>query len=773
MAAPSLNPWKVADALEDQYVIRVRISDPLIFNATSKETPQGWLCRIHEFESCDNSEESSSTPGPEAGPTGGVLLFSGPKNLHEKLRANIPDGFLAGRQKTLNDIVFGPKFGQVSRHHFAVGIYKDQWVVFNMSRNGTWVNGDYLQGENSLLALNPEMESEIRLGNPPFSLFIRCQRPNIARLRDLWPNRDTTLSEVDNTSQGTTVATTNDLGEGSSLLRIYYLEDHKIPSRTGVKKILALNARTCDLHVAKAYPIADRDRLQERIELLQSLPQTHSGPFLQDHALILAEDAVYLLSPYLETIHTLRDVTDFGKENSQTTRERHAAARQLLRSLLKVVSLLHTRYMVSHGDLSLRTVFSGSLYDCEQLYVAGFSEAASLTPTRAKADCLAIFNMVGDFLGEDPHQGWLAIDFLDSLWDQSRLLRGGRTWSYSVTQVCNLLDLTYDADDARWKRITVSKDVMIRYQREGRILRYQADDIQDFAALAAMRSTIAEPASAQRNMQTAMSVLRRFIKEKGVRDHLSQDEFDAFSLHMTRHHNLSIFLQPSLRRDHYSERSTSLFFAATINFKIPYQTQFGWINLSSLRLLGSLDLTTSIRGLLEDCFEVRGYCGGVYVTVDDHLARAAELLRVRYSDDELTNHGNKELERYTWAKGWFILCPHESSDMVPVERTNELVRGKEPLGKFLKSHMPYNPLDAFVAQDPRVLLAPHMMTSSTYDGTLESSDSGASSLPAWGRPDKVSNHVEMTSQWLDTTEHISRRRVHRADMIRTKFVRNT
>ncbi|KAH0423730.1 hypothetical protein CcaCcLH18_11981 [Colletotrichum camelliae] len=112
MAAPSLNHWKVADALEDQFVIQVRIPDPLIFNTTSKETPQGWLCRIHGFESCDSSEESSSTPGPEIRPTSGILLFSGPKNLHEKLRANIPNSFLASRQKTLNDLVFGPKFGQ-------------------------------------------------------------------------------------------------------------------------------------------------------------------------------------------------------------------------------------------------------------------------------------------------------------------------------------------------------------------------------------------------------------------------------------------------------------------------------------------------------------------------------------------------------------------------------------------------------------------------------------------------------------------------------------
>ncbi|KAK2036891.1 hypothetical protein LZ31DRAFT_600920 [Colletotrichum somersetense] len=158
----------IPDHLDNRYAIRARISDPLVFDAISKDT-RGTLCTVRRLGSANVVEESSSTPGPESGPSGGVLLFSGPKSLYEKLGVKWSDGFVAGRNKKLDDLIFANS-GQFTRHHFVIGLYKNQWVVFNLSRNGTWVNDDYLHGERSMPALHPEEESEIQLGTPPVFL---------------------------------------------------------------------------------------------------------------------------------------------------------------------------------------------------------------------------------------------------------------------------------------------------------------------------------------------------------------------------------------------------------------------------------------------------------------------------------------------------------------------------------------------------------------------------------------------------------------------------
>lgn len=300
MATTSWTLSQAPDDLGDQYAIRVRIPNPPDFNAISESTRGGTLCTIHRYESADPIKDPSSTPGPESGPSGGVLLFKDPKSLHEKLRKRLPDGFVAGRQEQLNDLDLGPDFPRVSRHHFAIGLYKSKWVVFNLSRNGTWVNDYFLCGEKNLLALNPDEENEIRLGSPPLSLFIRC---HAACVKDLWPNYDTTFSETDNASQVTSVATVQyHPGAGPDLPLIYYLKDRELPSRTQVRKILALNAMTCEVHVAKAYPILEKHRLQKRIALLQALPHASHSPFLQDHVLVIKGDDMYSLAPYIGSL---------------------------------------------------------------------------------------------------------------------------------------------------------------------------------------------------------------------------------------------------------------------------------------------------------------------------------------------------------------------------------------------------------------------------------------------------------------------------------------
>ncbi|KAK2020556.1 hypothetical protein LX32DRAFT_733958 [Colletotrichum zoysiae] len=750
---------------EDQYAIRVRVPDPLVFDAISKDTQGGTLCTVHRFGSTTVVEESSSTPDPETEPSGGVLLFSGPKSLHEKLGAKVPDGFVAGRLKKLNDLVFA-NFGQISRHHFVIGLYKNQWVVFNLSRNGTWVNNDYLHGERSMLALHPEKENEIRLGSPPLSLFIRCQHPSTVKLNELWPNHDTLFSETDDSSQTTIAAAQHRSGLGSDSPRIYYLKDHKLPSRTKVPKILALDARSCDLFVAKAYPVTEKDRLLSRMDLLQQLPQTSCGPFLQDHVLIVAEDVVYSLVPYLATVETLQAVSEFAKE-SKKIKDRYSLARQLLRNLIKAVSMLHEQYKISHGDLCLQTVFSESVYDCQQLFISGFSAVARLTPARAKSDCLAIFNTVREFLQDEPEQGWFAVELLDSVWKEFTSLRNKKDWSYTVVQLCDMFDLRLNGEDTLWRRLTISKDVIVRYQCDGKLVSYHTGDIQTFASLAAVKSAIADPEAARKNVNIASSLLRRYAQEKGNGDYISSDGFDAFSLQMAKNHAIHLCLDHLPDSGQSQKSMSSLFMVASVSFKIPYHTRHGWINLSSLGLLAPAD-SPLFQGIVEQCHEVRGHCSGFYVAINNHLETLAQHLGFRYSSEEIVNHEDKKLEHYTRANGWFILSPHESADLVPVERASEMVWGRQPLGPFLKSHMPHNPYDAMINLDPKDLFVAQVEIS-TYDGTVESSNDPLAFSFSRERKPTLNSGAEKASQWLKTNEFNAGRRRKNSNMIRTNF----
>ncbi|KAK1981026.1 hypothetical protein LZ30DRAFT_689476 [Colletotrichum cereale] len=332
-------------------------------------------------------------------------------------------------------------------------------------------------------------------------------------------------------------------------------------------------------------------------------------------------------------------------------RDRCVLARQLLRNLLKAVSILHERYKISHGDLCLQTVFSDSIYDCEQLFI---SEVAPLTTVGAKSDCLAIFNMVREFLQDVPQQGWFASELLDSVWKEFTSLRDKKCWSYTVIQLRDMLDLRLDGDDTIWRRLTVSKDVVIRYQRDDNFVRYHTNDIQSFASLAAVASTIAKPEAARANAKITSSVLQRYIQKEGKEGYISQDGFDAFSLHMAKHHAIHIPLDylPSWKSSGRSQKNMSSHFVVTsIHFKIPYHSRYGWINLSSLQLLAVAGLPPSFQGIIEQCYEVRGHCFGFYVAIDSHLETLAAHLGLRYSCDEIVNHGDKEFERYTWANG--------------------------------------------------------------------------------------------------------------------------
>ncbi|KAI3552349.1 hypothetical protein CSPX01_00098 [Colletotrichum filicis] len=335
-----------------------------------------------------------------------------------------------------------------------------------------------------------------------------------------------------------------------------------------------------------------------------------------------------------------------------------------------------------------------------------------------------------------------------------------------------MLGIRGDANDALWRRITISKDVAIRCKRNDGLLQYRIEDIRSFVTLAAVASFIAEPRVARENSKTAGSVLQRYIQERGKQDYISEESFDSFSLYMTKNHAINIPMGNLLSLGGLTrcqEDAASSFVVASINFKIPYHTRHGWINLSSIQLLATSDFPPPLRSLINKCYEVRGYYCGIYVSIDSHLETLAGHLGLRYSCDEIVNQGDKGLEQYTWTNGWFILCPNESADLVPVESAQELVWGRDSLGRFLSTHMPHNPLDAKIKQDPRALLMAHVEPGSTYDGTLESSSDPL--VFSFGREDRrdVRTSFEKASRWVETDASSTRQRRRQANMIRTDF----
>ncbi|KXH28609.1 hypothetical protein CNYM01_11242 [Colletotrichum nymphaeae SA-01] len=662
----------------DQCPVLVHIPEAATFGVVQTHTPAGNLCRTKSLEVPTPASESDiETPPPGSGHNGGIVGLLGASLQYEKKRIKLPPSFLFGRQTKMNDVVLGPLFSQVSRHHFALGLCKGQWAILNLSPNGTWVNQYFLCGEENLCALHPDQGNEIRFGG--LRLTIYCRHPSMAKAFDLWPARSLDAPGSDGGTPATSIASSPrsfGVDFDPQIPRIYYLKNRSVSSHTTSKvaaeRFLALDAKTCDFYIAKLVESSDVQKVKGKIELLRPLPKIQSSKFLHGHTIVADADRAYLLSHFRDDIQEVGKVSELVHD-VMTRKQCQAVARQLLQNLLRAVSHLHS-FNISHGDLGTHSVFSTSVYDCVQLYISGFSEASVLTEERAKKDCLAIFKVVRSFLREEPDIAWLSNKHLDPLW--RILLRNERAWSSTAIGLCEQMNFTHENGNEMWTLMTVSRHVNIRYKTEKDEVWLKADDIKEFVSLEAMKKTLANPATAQQDVDKAVSALKHYVRD----DYVSRRDYDRFSLHMARHHakflGIEHLFQPGIAG---SSSQSPPILVASVSIKLPYHARYGFISLSSLMKIAPISSPDTMPGaivdLLRKCYEIRGHCAGTYVSVEE-LEELTGLLGLEYPDGVIFDQYDRSLEHYTHSEGWFLLSPHESSELVPVTRETHLVSEK-------------------------------------------------------------------------------------------------
>ena len=232
-------------------------------------------------EDDDDTKSTSTVQMDDAAPDIGVICLVTPQLSYEKAKAGLPTCFLFGRDSARRkiDVCLGRKNKtSLSRVHFALGLKNDTWAVQNMFGSGTLVNRDtMLNPDMPSYALWPGRVNHICAADIELDLYCRNSRDAATYLMDhryppvVPPDSRTESSGTSLTTTGT-VPLPNVPPELAN--RLYLLEEQVLPTRTAIKKFLAMDGWTCDRYVFKKYPssMAQQDALNKRLTLLRPLP---------------------------------------------------------------------------------------------------------------------------------------------------------------------------------------------------------------------------------------------------------------------------------------------------------------------------------------------------------------------------------------------------------------------------------------------------------------------------------------------------------------------
>jgi hypothetical protein len=241
-----------------------------------------WLSASPPSKDDDDVESIATVQTDDhALPDIGVIGLGAPRLSYEKSKAGLPVCFLFGRRSANPkvDVYLGrsTKSG-MSRVHFALGLVNGNWAVRNLCRYETLVNGDTpLTRTTPSLALQPGRRNIIRVADLELELY--CRDINVAASRLTDSASLPFLEHREGTDpSSSSLTTTPDAGPTyippQLADRLYILKEQALPSRTQVKKFLALDAWTYARYVVKGFSSSTShlDALNKRLALLRSLP---------------------------------------------------------------------------------------------------------------------------------------------------------------------------------------------------------------------------------------------------------------------------------------------------------------------------------------------------------------------------------------------------------------------------------------------------------------------------------------------------------------------
>jgi hypothetical protein len=246
----------------------------------------------------------------------GVICLRAPRLSYEKSKAGLPVCFLFGRRSASPkvDAYLGrsTKSG-MSRVHFALGLVNGHWAVRNLCRYETIVNRDTpLTYTTPSLALQPGRRNIIRVADLELELY--CRDIDVAANHLMDSASLPLLEHQEGTDPSGTSSLTTTPDAGPTTIppqladRLYLLEEQTLPSRTQVRKFLAMDAWTLARYAVKDYSSStlDLEALNKHLALLRPLPvsvinaRTFPAPAHLGHSLYPIPLS-FLIPPFLSS----------------------------------------------------------------------------------------------------------------------------------------------------------------------------------------------------------------------------------------------------------------------------------------------------------------------------------------------------------------------------------------------------------------------------------------------------------------------------------------
>jgi FHA domain len=245
-----------------------------------QRNPSSTLREYAELEIFETNveEKDRETPFADAHPT--AWLF--PKWKRQKVV------YIFGTLAPHCDILL-PHDDSISRLHFVIYMSHTRvWRVRNLSRYGTWVNGDLLglpePGKSAIeTTLNPDSANQFRVGHIAFKLY---PIPHVPLLSHNDAAVSKQLLELETLSEGTRTTSATETGSvihcpsNIQTEGYHYLRDRPVAVQGDLEVCVAMQKSSGQYYIAKMYETVEmKDRAFSQFEMMLNFLVCNQFPY--------------------------------------------------------------------------------------------------------------------------------------------------------------------------------------------------------------------------------------------------------------------------------------------------------------------------------------------------------------------------------------------------------------------------------------------------------------------------------------------------------------
>ncbi|KAH7010756.1 uncharacterized protein B0I36DRAFT_55467 [Microdochium trichocladiopsis] len=640
---------QVDDASTPQFI---ELNRHLVRHTTVKEFLRGSEDRELE-EACQVSFVTTSEPEQSSDNSGAVFMLSRPKNGKTKRQQyRVPeDHFVFGRQGRATDFSISAR-KNVSHALFWIGYDENSRPIVQSRGSSQYdihVNDILLQQDadtdTACLWLNPHLANEIEVvGLAKLRVYCRNVRllddPIVPQIADSSEIESSVYSLATTAVLASSMTAPGFTREGPSL--VFY------PHRIANEEYLALDMCTGYEYIARYTPVSNIKLLRQNVCDFQDLRV--DGSFLIPTAVHHVSGVNCLLVPFRPGILSLQAISN---DDHYSLAERRVLGVRLFRELLRVIGRLH-RQGFSHGRLSMRTVLAvPSPCDIVPIYI----DCSSLTlgdPTLFSNDCLSIFSLVRDFIGEPLDELWTQDSSLTEIWKNYLSKSPGTSWKRTVIEIGRQLNLSDQKSSDGWDCLTVYKDVLVSPSGN----RVSTTDIEFFLLMQVSVQQIKDGKG-----QHIINAVRKYDEDGTI----AITELETVIDHLRRKHSVSFYFGELSR---FLENPGRTLLRTAQN--IPYHPSCGLLQLEPILHLAPDNERQGLESFCSDLYELRGHQPGVFVTLLQ-FQQIAKHLDLQYEPRDLVEPSNS-MARYS-SPDWYLVSHHQFCGVQAVGALDNVVAG--------------------------------------------------------------------------------------------------